>query len=83
MELRALTAMQYPSYDLSRKQSPIMGFVARFEAVHAFASTRGDADMTGSNVLAWIIMLLLPIAIALRLVKTSLELFGAASINDR
>lgn len=52
-------------------------FLDRALQVHALAYYAADPiDKRLSNLLAWTSLLLLPIGIALRLVKTSLELFG-------
>jgi hypothetical protein len=56
-------------------RSPIEDLVSRFEIVREFVSAKGISDSAGSNRLAWIGMFLLPIGIALRLAKTSVELF--------
>jgi hypothetical protein len=55
-------------------QSPIRELVNRFERVHAYVSVGERRASPWENRLAWIGMLGLPIGIALRFVKTSLEL---------
>jgi hypothetical protein len=57
------------------KKSPIKDLLRRLEIVRDFDKAKGNTDSRGDNRLAWIGMLLLPIGIALRLTKTSLELF--------
>ena len=61
--------------ELASERSPIEQLVNRFEVVHEFLNMKERTNSAGSNRLAWIGMLLLPIGIALKLVKTSLELF--------
>jgi hypothetical protein len=56
-------------------ESPIKELVHQFETVHEFVSIKANSSAVGSNLFAWSGMLLLPIGIALRAVKTSLELF--------
>lgn len=55
--------------------SPMPELVKDFEIVHQFVSIKASSNSAGSNRLSWIGMLLLPIGIALRVVKTSVELF--------
>ena len=52
----------------------IRRLVNRFKVVHEYVSLKGESNSAGSNRLAWAGMLLLPIGIALRIVKTSVEL---------
>lgn len=56
-------------------QSPIRELVHKFETAHDYVIMNAKAQSAGSNVFAWTGMLLLPLGIALRAVKTSLELF--------
>jgi hypothetical protein len=58
------------------KQSPITDIVARFRLVRSYSEARGAAASPLSGPVAWVTLLLLPLAISVRLVKTSLELYG-------
>jgi hypothetical protein len=66
----------YTSLPLWRQpQDNISELVNRFKVVHEYVSLKGNGSSAGSNRLAWVGILLLPIGIALRMVKTSVELF--------
>lgn len=56
--------------------TPIRDLVDRLIVVREFSRLKDTSDSLKSTILAWIGMLLLPIGIGLRLVKTSLEIFG-------
>jgi hypothetical protein len=55
-------------------QSPIKQYADQMSALRGYSAR--PAPVGASNAFSWIALLLLPIAIALRLTKTSLELFG-------
>jgi hypothetical protein len=66
---------EFGQVEMGFLQSPIRELVHQFETVHEYIVMKAEAESAGSNVFAWVGMLLLPLGIALRGVKTSLELF--------
>jgi hypothetical protein len=61
-------------------QSPIADYVGQFNALRAYSARPTPVGV--GNAFSWIALLLLPIAIALRLTKTSLELYGGEDLPD-
>jgi hypothetical protein len=58
------------------KGSPIEGLALRFRLLEESARAKDSVNPLLGGALAWVGLLMLPIGIAIRLVKTSLELFG-------
>jgi hypothetical protein len=60
-------------------KSPLIPLIKRLNAVVKYGDT---SDKLGESIFGWVALLLLPVGIALRIVKTSLELFGKLEVKQ-
>jgi hypothetical protein len=64
----------FPPAGIVQATSPIKNYINQLLALQVYGTVAEKEKL--SNLFWWVALLLLPIGIALRVVKTSLELFG-------